>query len=132
MAAKTYALDASILNAVLRNLAYTSPAAVYAALNTSTSTPGAAGTEVVDANYTRVVCTFGAPVNGVSACGALSGFFGAGAAAGPIAITEVAIYDTLAKTTGNMLYYGPLSVPKTVGAGDTVSFAASALTVTEQ
>lgn len=132
MAAKTYALDNALLSAVLRNVAYVQPAAVYVGLTTGTSTPGAAATEVVDANYTRIVATFGAPVNGVTACGALSGFFGAGAAAGPIAITEVAIYDNGVKATGNMLYYGPLAVPKTVGAGDTVSFAASALTVTEQ
>ncbi len=130
MAAKSQYLDQALLNAVLRNTAFTSPTTVYVALNTTASTPTTPGTEVVDANYARIAVTFGAPVaNTVSNTGTLA-FFGAGAAAGPYTIVEAAIYDAL--TLGHELYYGSLAVSKTVNAGDTLSFAAAALSVTEQ
>lgn len=129
MAAKSQFLDQALLNGVLRNTAYTPVATVYCALNTSASTPTAPGTEVVDANYARIAVTFSAPVGAtVSNSGPLA-FFGAGAAAGPYTIVEAAIYDAL--TVGHELYYGALAVSKTVNTGDTLSFAATALSVTE-
>ena len=42
----------------------------------------------------------------------------------------VAICD--ASTNGNILYFGNLTSSKVVGGGDTVSFAGTALSVTEQ
>jgi hypothetical protein len=129
MAAKSQYLDQALLNGVLRNTAYTPAATVYCALNTTASTPTAPGTEVTDANYARIATTFAAPVGAtVSNTGTLA-FFGAGAAAGPYTIVEAAIYDAL--TVGHELYYGSLAVSKTVNTGDTLSFAASALSVTE-
>lgn len=129
MAAKSQTLNQALLNAVLRNVAYTSPTTVYCALNTSTSTPTVPGTEDSDANYARVAVTFAAPVgSSVTNSGTVS-FYGAGRAAGSATIVEAAIYDLI--TGGNELYYGSLAVSKTVSTGDTASFAASALTVTE-
>jgi hypothetical protein len=130
MAAKSQYLDQALLNAVLRNTAYSSPATVYVALNTTASTPTTPGTEVVDSNYARQAVTFGPPSGGtVSNTGTLA-FFGAGAASGPYTIVEAAIYDDV--SIGHELYYGSLAVSKTVNAGDTLSFAAAALSVTEQ
>lgn len=129
MAAKSQFLDQALLNGVLRNTAYTPAATVYSALNTTASTPTAPGTEDVDANYARIATTFSAPVGAtVSNSGTLA-FYGAGRAAGSATIVEVAIYDAL--TLGHELYYGALAVSKTVNTGDTLSFAASALSVTE-
>jgi hypothetical protein len=129
MAAKSQFLNQALLNAVLRNVAYSSVATVYAQLNTTTSTPTVPGTADADANLVRVAATFSAPVGStVSNSGTMS-FYGAGRAAGSATIVEVAIYDAL--TVGNQLYYGSLTASKTVGTGDTASFVAAALTVTE-
>lgn len=43
-------------------------------------------------------------------------------------VTHFAIWDSL--TGGNMLFYGALTISKTINQGDTVSFATDALTVT--
>lgn len=129
MAAKSQFLNQALLNGVLRNTAYVPAATVYCALNQTASTPTSPGTENADANYARQAVTFSAPVGStVSNSGTLA-FFGAGAAAGPYTIVEAAIYDAL--TLGNELYFGALAVSKTVNSGDTLSFAAAALSVTE-
>jgi len=130
MAAKSQFLDQAILNLVLRNTAYGPVAAVYAALNTSASTPTSPGSEVVDANYARQPVSFNAPVAGTVTNSGILAFFGAGAAGGPYTIVEAALYDAV--SGGNELYYGSLAVSKTVNTGDTLSFAASALSITEQ
>ena len=44
-------------------------------------------------------------------------------------VTHFGIYD--AATAGNLLYWADLTASKAVGAGDTASFAAGALTVTQ-
>jgi hypothetical protein len=130
MAAKSQTLDQIVLNAVLRATVGALPyGTVYAALNTTTSTPTAPGSEVVDANYARIAVTFAAPSGATVANSGTLSFFGAGAFAGPYTIVEVAIYSAL--TVGTELYYGNLAVSKTVNLGDTLSFAASALSVTE-
>lgn len=129
MAAKSQFLDQALLNGVLRNTAYSPAATVYVALNTTASTPTVPGTEDSDANYARIAVTFSAPVGAtVSNSGTLA-FYGAGRAAGSATIVEAAIYDAL--TVGHELYYGALAVSKTVATGDTLSFAAAALSVTE-
>ena len=130
MAAKSTYLDNAFLAAALTNVAYTPPTTVYAALNTSASTPGTPGSEVGDGNYARQPVTFSVPSGGSTANSGTLAFFGAGAASGPYTIVEVAIYDAL--SGGHELYYGALGASKTVSTGDTVSFAISALTVAEQ
>jgi hypothetical protein len=128
MAAKSQYLDQAFLNAALRNTTYTSRWRRCTRPSTRpTSTPSAPGTEVVDANYARIATTFSAPSGATVANSGTLAFFGAGAASGPYTIVEAAIYDAL----GHELYYGSLAVSKTVNAGDTLSFAASALSVTE-
>lgn len=135
MAAKSYYLDNALLSAVLRNASFTSPSAVYAALYTviptvsfTSGTP--TGTEVSDANYTRQSVTFSAPSNGTTSnSGTAVAFFGAGAAGGPYTIVAVGILDAL--TVGNLLYFGSLTVSKTVSTGDTLQFASTALSVSE-
>ena len=44
-------------------------------------------------------------------------------------INNFFVADDQSLTTGHVLFYGPLSVPKTITVGDTASFAAGALTV---
>ena len=125
---KTTYLENAVLNAVLRNVSFTSPATVYVGLFTADPTvTGSQASEVTGGSYARVAVTFGAPVLGVSANTGIVTFPMASASWG--VITHGAILDD--PTTGNMLYRGPLASSKTVDPGDTVSFAIGALTTTE-
>jgi len=128
MAAKSHYLDNAVLNHVLRNSALASSLTVYVALFTVAPTPSTAGTEVSGGSYARVAATFGVPALGVSTNSAPVAF--PTATAGWGTVVAVAIFDALA--AGNMLYFGTLSMSKAVDNGDTASFAATALSITEQ
>ena len=131
MAAKSYTLDNSIINFFLRAdvTGETSPATVEVALYTVAPTASGGGTEVSTAGtgYARQVITFDAPANGVTQNSALVTF--------PVAmlswgtVVAAAIHD---QGTGNLLYFGNLSASKTIDPGDTASFAAGTLSITEQ
>ncbi|OMD20539.1 hypothetical protein BJP51_32320, partial [Paenibacillus odorifer] len=54
-------LSAALLNAALRNTAFTGPATVYIALYKSDPTAADTGTEVSGGSYARQAVTFGAP-----------------------------------------------------------------------
>jgi hypothetical protein len=110
-------LENALINAVLRNTAYTSPATVYLALYTTATTDAGGGTEVTGGSYARQAVTFGAPSNGVSTNSAAVSFTGMPAAT----VTHAGIRDAL--TGGNLLFHGALTASKTVGAGDTLTFA---------
>lgn len=133
MAAKSYYLDDALLDAVLRNTAYVSPAAVFVGLFTvAPANPGDAGTEVttVATAYVRQAATFAAPGgDGVTETTADVTFPVATLAYGA-PVVAVGIWDLVAG--GNLLYYGTLGTPKTVGLGDQVAFATGALTIQEQ
>lgn len=126
--AKTDYLEDAILNHVLRNTAYTSPTTIYVGLFTAMpADDGTGGTEVSGGSYARQSVTFAAPVTGQVANSALVQFPTATGAWGTI--LGMGLFDAL--TGGNLLYYGTLTASKTVGIGDQISFAASALTVAE-
>ena len=141
MAAKSTYLDNKLLAAVLTNTTFTSPSAVYAALFTTAPTAAytntvPTGTEVSDTNYVRVAVTFSVPSSGSTSNSGTVSFFGAGAAGpGPYTINAVGILDLLTPSGpnyGNLLYFGNLTVPKSVSTGDTLQFAATALAISEQ
>lgn len=134
MAAKSLYLDDAILNHVLRNTALTPTASVYVALYTVAPTPSTSGTEVTNVGtaYARQAVTFGAPTGiGVVSNSAPVAFPVATLAYGA-PIVACAILDNGGYGLGNILYFGTLGTPKTVGNGDQVNFAALALSVTEQ
>jgi hypothetical protein len=140
MAAKSTYLNNKLLAAVLTNTAFSSPSAVYGALFTVAPTTAytnsvPTGTEVSDANYVRVAVTFSAPGSGSTSNSGTVSFFGSGAAgAGPYSIVAVGILDLLTPSGGNygnLLYFGNLTVPKSVSTGDTLQFAATALAISE-
>jgi hypothetical protein len=131
MAAKSYYLDDAIINAVLRNTSYTSPATVYVALYTVAPSPSGGGTEVSTGGgslYARTAVTFGAPTNGVASNSAPVAFPVAGTVWGTI--QAVGIFDLA--VGGNLLYFGNLGTSKLVGTGDQVNFIVGAASVTEQ
>ncbi len=130
--AKADYLRTALINAVLRNTSYSSPATVYCALYTVAPTNSTAGTEVTDVatSYARQAATFAAcSPDGATANDAPIVFPVAGAAYGTVVAT--ALLDDGTYGAGNMLYFGALGTSKVVGLGDQVSFGVGALTVTE-
>jgi hypothetical protein len=115
----------ALVNALLRNTAFTSPTTVYAALFTAV-TDGEAGTvtEVSGNNYSRVAVTFSAPSNGATSNSSDLTFPTPSANWGTI--VGVGIYD--ASTAGNLLAYDGAITSKTVNSGDTVKILSGQLT----
>lgn len=129
MPASTY-LANKIANHVYRATSYTSPAAVYAALFTSTATlaeikAGTLTNEVTGGAYARVAVTFGAPTDGD---GSASTVTFTTASAGWGTIRFVAIMD--ASTAGNVLTYAQLSSDVVISSGNTFQFNSASLTET--
>jgi len=132
MPAKNQTLANALLDAVLGNVAYSSPAAVYAALFTVAPTATTPGTEVVTAGgtlYNRVAITFGGAALGQDTNSAPIAFPTAGANWGTA--VSVGIMDNATPGLGNLLYFGDLTVHKAINTGDQATFAALALAVTE-
>lgn len=126
--AKTDYLEDAILNHVLRNTGYSSPALIYVGLfTTMPSDDGTGGVEVSGGSYARQNVTFAVPASGICANNGLVTF--PVATVGWGTVLGMGLWDAL--TVGNLLYYGTLTASKTVGIGDQISFAASALTVAE-
>jgi len=119
-------LETALVNATLRNTAYTSPSAVYLALYTADPTDADSGTEVSGTSYARQAITFGAPSNGVTTNSAAIEFPQAGGSWGTV--THVGICD--ASTAGNLLYHTALDASKTIATGDVFRVASGSLSVT--
>ena len=126
MAALSNYLENALINATLRNTAYSSPATVYVGLFTTDPTDAGTGTEVTGGSYTRKAITFGAPSNGVSVNSVAVEFDQATASWGTV--THFGILD--ASTSGNLLYHGALTASKVIDDGDVFKFAISAVSVT--
>jgi len=124
-----------ILDAELSATAYTSPTTVWVGLWTATlsaASTGATAGEVSGGSYARVSITcnttnFPSASGGSISNGTAINFATPTASWGTV--TYVAILD--AATGGNILYFGALTTSQTISSGNTVSFAASSLTVTE-
>lgn len=121
-------LENAVVNATLRGISYTSPGAVYLGLHVSATGDDNSGTEVTGGNYSRTAITFGAPVNGSTSNDALVTFPTSSASWG--VVTHFGIYDQA--SGGNLLYWGALTVSKTVDSGDIFTVPTGNLTVTLQ
>ena len=119
-------LENAVINAVLRNTAYTSPTTVYVSLYTSDPTDADSGTEVSGGSYARTAVTFGAPSNGVTSNSADVEFPQATASWG--SVTHIGIHD--AASAGNLLFHTILDTTKTIDSGDIFKIASGNLTVT--
>ena len=126
MAEMSNYLENALINATLRNTAYTSPATVYVALFTTDPTDAGSGTQVSGGSYARVAVTFGAPSNGVTTNSAAVEFPQATANWGTV--THIGLYDAL--TVGNLLYHTALDASKTIETGDIFKIAIGSLSVT--
>lgn len=142
MSAASDYLENKLIDHVLRATSFTAPATVYMSLHTGTTTDAGGGTEVSGGSYARVAITAGVSTfkstNGTTS-GASSGTGGVTSNANTItfpsptgnwgACTDWGMWD--ASTTGNMLFHGTLTTPKTINNGDAApSFAVDAFTLT--
>jgi hypothetical protein len=119
-------LENALINAVLRNTTYTSPATVYVSLYTTDPTDADTGTEVSGGSYARTAVTMGAPSNGVSTNSADVTFPTATASWGTV--SHIGIHD--ASTSGNLLFHTPLDTSKTIDSGDIFKITTGNLSVT--
>lgn len=128
MAGKSDYLENKILDHVLRNVAYTPPATVYAGLYTSPPTDAGGGTEVAGNGYNRKAAAFGAASGGVSSnTGVIT--FDTPTPSGWGTVSHIGIFD--AASAGNLLYWAPLAVARTVLAGEPPFFAIGSITISE-
>ena len=119
-------LENGLLNAILRNTSYTSPATVYVGLYTSNPDEGNTGTEVSGGSYARKSAAFNSPSNGVCTNSASVEFDQASASWGTV--SHVGLLDSI--TSGNLLFYTDLTTSKTIESGDIFKIAAGSLSVT--
>ena len=119
-------LENALINAVLRNTTYTSPATVYVSLWTSDPTDAGSGNEVSGGSYARTSVTFASPSNGVTSNNADVSFPQATASWGTVG--WIGLND--ASTSGNLLFHTPLDTSKTIDSGDIFKIASGSLTVT--
>lgn len=124
---KTYYLDNLLLNAVLRQTAFTPPTTIYVALFTVAPTVSGGGTEVSGGGYVRQPVTFSAPSNGQTSNTLDVTFPLATAAWG----TVVAFGLYTAATGGQLLYFNALSVSRLVSVSDQVRFPTGQLIASE-
>jgi hypothetical protein len=112
----------------LGTTAYAKPAAVY--LAAFVGDPGSTGVEVAGNGYARQAVTFNASSgSGENPCAAASN----ADATFPVAtgswgtVDNLALYD--AATGGDLLWYGPMTVSKSIGLGDQLKVASGNFTV---
>lgn len=133
MSAKSDYLENKILDHILGNTAFSAPATIYVALYTAAPNDAGGGTEVSGNGYARKDVTNNTTnwpnaSNGDKSNGTAIEF--AAASGGNWGtVTHFALFD--AETAGNMLYYGALTVSKTINDGDQARFTAGSLTITE-
>ena len=129
MSAATNYLENEVLDHILGEGArdFTSPATLYIGLFTAVA-DGEAGsvTEVSGNGYARTAVNFNAASGGSSTNnGAVTFPTASGGNWGTI--THAGVYD--ASSSGNLLFYGALTVNKTVTDGDTFQIADTQLTI---
>lgn len=111
--------EGKLIEHLLRNVAYTSPATVYLALFTAAPGEAGGGTEVAGSGYARQAVAFGAHSDGVCSNTGAIAFTANGGNWG--VITHVGIFD--ASSGGNLLMYGPMTNSRTINDGETLNFA---------
>lgn len=126
---KTDYCENKVLDHINGKSSFTMPTA-YVALFTAAPSDAGGGTEVSGGSYARVAtsgATWTAASAGATSNAAAVTFPTASASWGTV--THYALFD--ASSSGNMLRWAALTASKTIGSGDTASFAIGALQMTE-
>lgn len=131
-ASLTDTLESALIGHLFRGTAYTAPTTWYVGLMTTACTDSAAGTEVTGGAYARVGVASGTGTwaavsagNGTTSNVNAINFTTPSASWGTV--THFGLWD--AASAGNLLICQALTASKTINSGDTVSFAAGALTI---
>jgi hypothetical protein len=119
-------LENKLLDHSLGVASYPAPAAIYAALYTVAPTDGTSGTEVPVGNgYAREQVAWNAASNGAATNSNTVTFSATGSWG---TVVAVGLLDS--STGGNLLWYGNLGTPRTIGDTDDLEIVAGALTNT--
>ena len=141
MAAMSDYLENKIIDQVFRAQAFSFPSTLYVGLLTAAPSDTGGGTEVSGSNYSRVsVAASLANWAGTQGSGTTTASSGATGTTSnnntltfPVpsatwgTVVAFGIYD--AASAGNLLFYGTLTISKTINSGDTVTFPAAALSL---
>lgn len=142
MSAMSDYLENKLVDHLFRAQTFSAPANLYVGLLTAAPSDAGGGTEVSGNNYSRVtVANSLANWAGTQSAGSTTASSGTGGQTsnnGSITfptpsgnwgtVSHFGIYD--AASGGNLLFWGSLTIAKTINQNDTVSFAAGSLTVT--
>ncbi len=130
MAGKSSYLEKAVLDWSLGGAAPTRPTIWGVGLSLGAPT-SISGSEVgTGSGWTRQTVTMNAaasPAGSSSNSNAMT--FGPALTAATM--SGIQVWDTLAATVGNMLWYGVLATPRTLGVGDSLVIAAAALIITD-
>lgn len=122
-------LRTALLNHALGVATYVPPTTIYAALYLVAPTSGGGGTEVTAGDYSRVTTSWDLASLGVIQNGIDLRFPSSGVTqANWGTVAALALHD--APTTGNLLWFGPLSANVTLSLGTDFVIAANLLTLT--
>jgi hypothetical protein len=139
-------LENLIVDKVFRSTDFTTPTTLAVALCTSAPTDASTGATIAEVansgSYARTALNAGTSNwanTQASGTGASSGTSGTTSNSSTITfptatgswgeITHLVIVDSTTHGAGNVLFWGALSASKTVTSGDTLSFAANALSI---
>ena len=135
-------LENKMVDQLFRGQTAPTTSTLYVALLTAAPSDSGGGTEVSGGAYARVAVTSSlANWSGTQSTGSTTASSGTGGQTSnniaitfptPTAtwgtVTHFGIYD--ASTGGNLLFYGALTISKTINQADTVTFPAASLSVT--
>lgn len=142
MSAMSDYLENKLVDQIFRAQAFSFPATLHVGLLTAAPSDSGGGTEVTGGSYARASVTASlANFAGTQGAGTTVASSGTGGQtsnnatisfATPTAswgtVTHFGIYD--AASAGNLLFWGALTISKTINQGDTVTFPAASLSVT--
>ena len=142
MSAMSDYLENKLVDHLFRAQTLAAPAALHIGLLTSAPSDSGGGAEVSGNNYARVAVTSSlANWAGTQAPASTTASNGTGGQTSNNAaitfptpsgnwgtVSHFGIYD--AATSGNLLFWGALTIAKTINQSDTVSFPAASLTIT--
>jgi len=121
MAALSDYAEKLVLDWLMTTGSATRPTAWYVALYTSAPSDSGGGTEVSTGGYARQTVTFGAAATpgGTTDNTTTVTFTASGDNWGTV--SHIGLFD--ASTSGNLLWHGAMTAPKTVNDGDTLEFS---------
>lgn len=142
MSAMSDYLENKLVDQIFRAQAFAFPATLHVGLLTAAPSDSGGGTEVTGGSYARAAVTASlANFAGTQGAGTTVASTGTGGQTSnnatitfptPTAswgsVTHFGIYD--AASAGNLLFWGALTIAKTINQGDTVTFPAASLSVT--